>query len=297
MQQKNPNPVGAPKQGGLVPPWQRGGVPPQAPNGQNGPAPQGDPQQNGKAGPPPNGTSGPPPNGTSGPPPSGKGGPPPRGMVTSEPAGGQAPVTKLDSPARPDGPSRSSASSTPVGGGSGARTGFVESPTRTIVRDPSEDEQLPDLDQIHHTAEVRQSAEVAPVAAPRSAPAQVGPATALRAAVQIRRIDPWATFKISAVLAVVGFFIWMIAVAVLYLVLDGMGVWDQINSSFGTLVTADGSSSEGDVIGAGTIFGYAVLLGAINAILLTAIATIGAYIYNLCADLVGGAEVTLGDLD
>ncbi|WP_270486571.1 DUF3566 domain-containing protein [Gordonia jacobaea] len=289
MQQKNPNPVGAPKQGGLVPPWQRGGVPPQAPNGQNGPAPQGGPQQNGKAGPPP--------NGTSGPPPSGKGGPPPRGMVTSEPAGGQAPVTKLDSPARPDGPSRSAASSTPVGGGSGARTGFVESPTRTIVRDPSEDEQLPDLDQIHHTAEVRQSAEVAPVAAPRSAPAQVGPATALRAAVQIRRIDPWATFKISAVLAVVGFFIWMIAVAVLYLVLDGMGVWDQINSSFGTLVTADGSSSEGDVIGAGTIFGYAVLLGAINAILLTAIATIGAYIYNLCADLVGGAEVTLGDLD
>ena len=303
MPPKNQGPVGAPKQGGLVPPWQRGGVPPQAPNGQNGPASQGGPQQNGKAGPPPNGglppnaQGGPPPSGKGGPPLSGKGGPPPRGMVTTEPAGGQAPVTKLDSPARTDSPSRPATSSTPVGGGAGARTGFVESPTRTIVRDPSEDEQLPDLDQIHHTAEVRQPAEVATATAPRPAPAQVGHATALRAAVQIRRIDPWATFKISAVLAVVGFFIWMIAVAVLYLILDGMGVWDQINSSFGTLVTADGSSSEGDVIGAGTIFGYAVLLGAINAILLTAIATIGAYIYNLCADLVGGAEVTLGDLD
>ncbi len=303
MPPKNQGPVGAPKQGGLVPPWQRGGVPPQAPNGQNGPASQGGPQQNGKAGPPPNGglppnaQGGPPPSGKGGPPLSGKGGPPPRGMVTTEPAGGQAPVTKLDSPARTDSPSRPATSSTPVGGGAGARTGFVESPTRTIVRDPSEDEQLPDLDQIHHTAEVRQPAEVATAPAPRPAPAQVGHATALRAAVQIRRIDPWATFKISAVLAVVGFFIWMIAVAVLYLILDGMGVWDQINSSFGTLVTADGSSSEGDVLGAGTIFGYAVLLGAINAILLTAIATIGAYIYNLCADLVGGAEVTLGDLD
>ena len=303
MPPKNQSPVGAPKQGGLVPPWQRGGVPPQAPNGQNGPASQGGPQQNGKAGPPPNGglppnaQGGPPPSGKGGPPLSGKGGPPPRGMVTTEPAGGQAPVTKLDSPARTDSPSRPATSSTPVGGGAGARTGFVESPTRTIVRDPSEDEQLPDLDQIHHTAEVRQPAEVATATAPRPAPAQVGHATALRAAVQIRRIDPWATFKISAVLAVVGFFIWMIAVAVLYLILDGMGVWDQINSSFGTLVTADGSSSEGDVLGAGTIFGYAVLLGAINAILLTAIATIGAYIYNLCADLVGGAEVTLGDLD
>ena len=278
MPPKGQTPVGAPKQGGLVPPWQRGGVPPQAPNGKGGP-------------PPVKGQNGAPQNGQSGPPSKGTGGPPPRGAVTSEPAGGQAPVTKLDSsPRGGTGPSQ-------PGGGQGARPGFVESPTRTIVRDPSEDEQLPDLDQIHHTSEVRPAAETAAVSAPRSAPAQVGPATALRAAVQIRRIDPWATFKISAVLAVVGFFIWMIAVAVLYLILDGMGVWDQINSSFGTLVTADGSSSEGDIIGAGTIFGYAVLLGAINAILLTALATVGAYIYNLCADLVGGAEVTLADLD
>ena len=60
---------------------------------------------------------------------------------------------------------------------------------------------------------------------------------------------------------------------------------------------ADESSTAGDVIGAGTVFGVAALLGAVNAILLTAIATVGSYIYNICADLVGGAEVTLADLD
>ena len=90
----------------------------------------------------------------------------------------------------------------------------------------------------------------------------------------------------------------MIAIAVLYLVLDGMGVWEQVNTSFATVATADGSSAQSDdIFSATTVFGAAALLGAINAILITALATIGSYIYNICADLVGGAEVTLADLD
>ncbi len=210
-------------------------------------------------------------------------GPPPRGIVSAtgtaaaSMSGQQAPVTKLDNP-----PGSSS--------GSGER--FVESPTRTIDRSDVQAEKLPNLDAIHHVHEAPPSSP-----ATRSAPAEVGATRPLRASVQLRRFDPWATFKIAAVLSVAGFLIWMIAVAVLYLVLDGMGVWDQVNSSFGTLINADGSSSEADIIGAGTVFGWAGLLGAINAILLTALATIGAYIYNVCADLVGGAEVTLADLD
>ena len=96
---------------------------------------------------------------------------------------------------------------------------------------------------------------------------QVGPAgasRALRASVQVRRIDPWSTLKISAVLAVIGFFIWMIAVAMLYLLLDGMGVWSQVNSSVSTLTTDGGGSS--DAIGAGTVFGWAFLLGIVIAL-------------------------------
>ena len=90
-------------------------------------------------------------------------------------------------------------------------------------------------------------------------------------------------------LAVVGFFIWMIAVAVLYLVLGGMGVWDQLNSSFNTLTT-DGTSIDSDVIGAGSVFFWSALIGAISAVLITALTTVGAYIYNICADLVGGGD-------
>jgi hypothetical protein len=38
-----------------------------------------------------------------------------------------------------------------------------------------------------------------------------------------------------------------------------------------------------------------LLIGAINVILMTALATLGALLYNLCADMVGGIEVVLSD--
>ncbi|GED96207.1 DUF3566 domain-containing protein [Gordonia crocea] len=177
-----------------------------------------------------------------------------------------------------------------------AQDGFVESPTRSIGRSQLKAKDLPNLDEIH-AAPVGAAGRGVPQGQ-RSAPTHVGSAggsRALRATVQIRRIDPWSTLKISAILSVIGFFIWMIAVAILYLILDGMGIWSQVNSSVGTLTTDGGGAS--DAIGAGTVFGWAFLLGIVDAILLTALATVGAFVYNLCADFIGGVEVTLADLD
>jgi hypothetical protein len=120
----------------------------------------------------------------------------------------------------------------------------------------------------------------------------VGP---VRASMQIRRVDPWSTLKVSAVLSVALFFVWMIAVAFLYLVLGGMGVWSKLNSNVGDLLNNTSGSAE--LVSSGTIFGGAVLIGLVNIVLLTAAATIGAFIYNLTTDLIGGVEVTLADRD
>lgn len=121
--------------------------------------------------------------------------------------------------------------------------------------------------------------------------------TPLRAAVQVRRVDPWSVFKVTGVLAIAGFLIWMIAIAVLYGVLASMGIWDQVNSSFATIVSADGTSDGGNLITASQVFGFSALFGVFAAVVLTALATIMAYIYNVCADVVGGFEITLADLD
>ncbi|MGU3503107.1 DUF3566 domain-containing protein [Mycobacterium sp. C31M] len=173
-------------------------------------------------------------------------------------------------------------------------------PTRTVEQRPENyASELPDLS----AQAPRQGRPPAPAASdPRpSAPAgrvQVakkhqGP---VRASMQIRRIDPWSTLKVSLVLSGVMFFVWMIAVAFLYLVLGGMGVWTKLNSNVGDLLTSD-SGTGGELISSGTIFGGATLIGLVNIVLLTAMATAGAFIYNLITDLVGGVEVTLADRD
>lgn len=118
----------------------------------------------------------------------------------------------------------------------------------------------------------------------------------VRASMQIRHIDPWSALKVSLLLSVALFFVWMIAVAFLYLVLGGMGVWSKLNSNVGDLLTAT-SGGGGELVSSATIFGGAALIGLVNIVLLTAMATVGAFIYNLSTDIVGGIEVTLADRD
>jgi hypothetical protein len=120
-----------------------------------------------------------------------------------------------------------------------------------------------------------------------------------RARLQLRHIDTWSALKISLVLSIALFFVWMVAVGVLYGVLSGLGVFDTLNDLIGQLSTTSGTDagSGGDVISAGIVFGGAAVIGAVNIVLLTALCTVTAFVYNLCSDLVGGLEVTLAERD
>lgn len=102
----------------------------------------------------------------------------------------------------------------------------------------------------------------------------------------VRRVSPWSVLKIAAAVSVVGFLAWMVAVAILFLVLEGMGIRDR----FADLLGSDG-------VGVGWIFGVGALVGLLWAVLITALATLGAVVYNACSDLVGGMQITLSDVE
>ncbi|WP_194816627.1 DUF3566 domain-containing protein [Nocardia sp. XZ_19_385] len=174
----------------------------------------------------------------------------------------------------------------------------IDGPTRSIAR-PELIKDMPDLSEIRHPLPPQEASSV-PQYHPVSPAAPVAVAAAaagepLRATVQIRRIDPWSTLKISLVISVALFFVWMLAVGLLYIVLEGMGVWERLNNTFTDMVSQD-SGSVG-LIDAGTVFGYAGVIGLINVVLFTALGTVGTFIYNQCCDLVGGIQVTLADPD
>ena len=113
---------------------------------------------------------------------------------------------------------------------------------------------------------------------------------------QLKRLDPWSVLKLALVLAVVLFLIWLVAVGVLYGVLDGIGVWDRLNGTYADLVSGEAPSGS-PLISAGRVFGIAAVVGAINSLLFAVAVTVGAFVYNVSADLVGGIEVTLSERD
>ncbi|WP_308190242.1 DUF3566 domain-containing protein [Pseudonocardia sp. TRM90224] len=117
-----------------------------------------------------------------------------------------------------------------------------------------------------------------------------------QAALQLKRLDPWAVMKLGLVLAVVLFLVWMVAVGVLYGALDGMGVWGRLNGGYAELLSSGAVSGE-PLITAGRVFGLAAVVGAINSLLFAVAMTVGAFVYNVSSDLVGGIEVTLSERD
>ncbi|MEV6969212.1 DUF3566 domain-containing protein [Hamadaea sp. NPDC051192] len=129
-----------------------------------------------------------------------------------------------------------------------------------------------------------------------SAAASRGPR---RARLAIKRIDPWSVMKFSFAVSLVLFLVVIVATSVLYLALNAMGVFDSINSSIGELASSSGGGTGAAEfkITAGGVIGTAALIGAVNVVLFTALATLGAFIYNVCSDLVGGIEVTLAERD
>ncbi len=118
------------------------------------------------------------------------------------------------------------------------------------------------------------------------------------ASLQLKRVDPWTVLKISLIVSIVMFFVWMIAVGILYYTLGAMDVWSKVNSTFSTLTsTPDAAAGQTDLITAGRVFGITAVVGAINIVLFTALATVAAFIYNAAAAMSGGVELTLGERD
>jgi hypothetical protein len=131
---------------------------------------------------------------------------------------------------------------------------------------------------------------------PRANPAQPPPRNARgrgprRARLQLRHISPLTVLKFSCVLAIALFFVWLIVVGVLYGVLDAAGVIENVNHAY-TQLNGPGTKPP---VTAGIVFGGAAIIGVVNIVLFVALTTIGSVIYNLCADLVGGVEITLSE--
>jgi hypothetical protein len=116
-----------------------------------------------------------------------------------------------------------------------------------------------------------------------------------RARLTLRRIDPWSVLRFSFIAALALLVVFLVAVMVLYGVLAGMGVFSTINDQLHSLTGTDTSGGLHVNFSFGRVLGITLIVGVVNVVLFTALATLGAFVYNLVADLVGGIEVVLAE--
>ncbi|TVL92623.1 hypothetical protein CD790_11920 [Streptomyces sp. SAJ15] len=136
----------------------------------------------------------------------------------------------------------------------------------------------------------RGGAAVAPAAA-RTVP------RTRKARLRVAKVDPWSVMKVSFLLAIALGICTVVACGVLWMVMDAMGVFSAVG---GTISEATESKQDSgfdleSFLSLPRVLGFTSIVAAINVVLATALATLGAFIYNLSAGFVGGVEVTLAE--
>ncbi|GEB50731.1 MULTISPECIES: DUF3566 domain-containing protein [Streptomyces] len=118
-----------------------------------------------------------------------------------------------------------------------------------------------------------------------------------KARLRVAKADPWSVMKVGFLLAVALGLCTIVAVAVLWMVMDAMGVFSTLGGTVSEATSAEGGGGFDleSFLSLPRVLMFTSLIAVINVVLATALATLGAFIYNLSASFVGGVELTLAE--
>jgi hypothetical protein len=123
-----------------------------------------------------------------------------------------------------------------------------------------------------------------------------GVRTPKRARLYLTRVDPWSVTKAAFMLALALGIVLVVAVGVLWYVLDVTGVFLTISRTIDEVV---GSANTGfdlmSYLEFSRVMGVAVVIASVEIVLVSFLATLFAVMYNLSVGLTGGVEVVLSD--
>ena len=150
-----------------------------------------------------------------------------------------------------------------------------------------------------HAKGSRPPGEAAAGAAPGNATGAgaIAPAGPRRVKLSVSRVDPWSVMKLSFLLSVAIGIAGVVMITVLWMILSGMGVFAEVNRTVQDVLGTNSGVTVDlmDYIGLGRVVSLSIVIAVIDVILMTAIATLGAFLYNVCSSLVGGLQTTLTD--
>ncbi|MEU8773148.1 DUF3566 domain-containing protein [Streptomyces sp. NPDC048606] len=118
-----------------------------------------------------------------------------------------------------------------------------------------------------------------------------------KARLRVAKADPWSVMKVSFLLSIALGLCTIVAAAVLWMVMDAMGIFSTVG---GTISEATGSNESNgfdlqSFLSLPRVLIFTSVIAVIDVVLMTALATLGSFIYNLSAGFVGGVELTLAE--
>ena len=108
----------------------------------------------------------------------------------------------------------------------------------------------------------------------------------------VRHVDPFSVLKLSLFFYACFIVIWLIFVAVVYSILNSMGLFDAIEKFGRGLVLWEEVN-----ITLGFVERWALLIGFVFGVIASLINVVLAVLYNVGADLFGGLELTFVERD
>lgn len=120
-----------------------------------------------------------------------------------------------------------------------------------------------------------------------------------KARLRLLRVEPWSVMKSAFVLSIAVGITFVVAVATLWSIIDAAGVFEIVGDLIVDLTESESSTGleVTDYVGFSRVVGLATVIAVVDVVLLTALATLFAFLYNLSASLLGGFEITLAEDD
>ena len=117
-----------------------------------------------------------------------------------------------------------------------------------------------------------------------------------KAHLRVTHVDPWSVMKTSFLFSVALGIVIVVAVGVVWAVLGAAGIWESIDATVADVVGETGDSFRiEDYLGMSRVLGFTMIVAVVDVVLVTVIGTLGAFLYNLSAALLGGIEVVLAE--
>lgn len=126
-------------------------------------------------------------------------------------------------------------------------------------------------------------------------PSRRGVPRARRMNLSLTHCDAWSVAKVTFLLGVAAAIIQIVAAALVWILLNVVGVFDQVTQIVSSTGLDTGGFNLANVFSLSTVLSAVTIFSIVEVILVSLLATIVAWLYNVVSSLVGGVHITLGD--